>query len=349
MIDLVVVVTAAGLSFAGTRWVKRYAVNRSILDLPNHRSLHATPVPRGGGLAIAVTFIVGLLALVSFGRVPPTWVMALVGGGGAVALVGWMDDRRGVSRRARALVQVASALWALWWLGGLSTVSFGSVVLDIPFLLGGVLAAVGIVWWTNLFNFMDGIDGLAAGQTVTVAGAAGILMVLTGGAQPAATLALLLAGCAAGFLVLNWPPARIFMGDVGSGFLGFTFASLSIATENSGAFPILGWLVLSSVFFFDSTATLIRRALRGERWYEAHRSHAYQRLVSAGRSHRTVTSGVLGLNAALATVAFFLVVRGMPLLSIGLTLAIVGLPYLWVERRWPMPRPNLAEEDSAQP
>jgi Fuc2NAc and GlcNAc transferase len=327
---------AAAAALGLTSAVRQYALERSIIDVPNDRSLHEQPVPRGGGLAIVITFLAGLLVVTLVGAVPAAWTLALGGGGTAVAFIGWLDDRRGVSRRTRAFVHFAAAAWALWWLGGLPAVTFGTVEIQLP-VIGSLLAAVGIVWWINLYNFMDGIDGLAGGQAVTVAAAAGVLILLGGVGPDAAAPAFLLAGAAAGFLALNWSPARIFMGDVGSGFLGFAFATLAVATENAGALPLLVWLLLSGVFLFDSTVTLLRRALRGERWYEAHRTHAYQRLVAAGHSHATVTIGVLVINAVLVIAAYFVAREGNAAAAAAAAVALLGGIYLWIEHVEPMP------------
>jgi Fuc2NAc and GlcNAc transferase len=332
----VLFIAAAAASLFLTHLVRRFAVARSIVDVPNGRSLHATPVPRGGGLAVAATVLSGMVLLTVFGNLPVHWTIAVVGGGAPIALVGWLDDRQHVTRRlVRGLVHFAGAVWALWWLGGLPVLSLGSYSLALP-VVGTILAAIGIVWWTNLYNFMDGIDGLAGGQAVTVATAAGVLMLLTGADPVMALPAFLLAGAAAGFLVLNWSPARIFMGDVGSGFIGFVFATFAIATENAGALPLLFWVLLSGVFLFDSTVTLLRRVLRGEEWYHAHCVHAYQRLVLAGRSHAAVTSGILGVNVLLAVVVY-VASEGNVAAAAALVVALLAGLYLWVEHVQPMP------------
>jgi Fuc2NAc and GlcNAc transferase len=339
MMPFLLFIAAAGASLTMTHLVRRYAVARSIVDVPNGRSLHERPVPRGGGVAVAATVLSGMVLLTVFSDLPVTWTVAVVGGGTPIALVGWLDDRQWVTRRlVRGLVHFVGAAWALWWLGGLPVLSLGTIALAMP-VVGAVLAAIGIVWWTNLYNFMDGIDGLAGGQAVTVAGAAGLLMMLTGSDPMLALPAFLLAGAAAGFLVLNWSPARIFMGDVGSGFIGFVFATLAIATENAGALPLLVWVLLSGVFLFDSTVTLLRRVLRGEHWYHAHCVHAYQRLVTAGRSHAAVTTGVLLVNGVLAVVAYHVASEGHTAAASALAVALLTGLYLWIEHLQPMPAP----------
>jgi Fuc2NAc and GlcNAc transferase len=335
MIASGVVLAAVGISMVLTQAIRWYAVSRSIIDVPNARSLHEEPVPRGGGLAMVVTFLAGIVLLAGAGSVPVAMAVGIVGGGGVVALIGWFDDYGHVLRTTRVLTHVAAAAWALFWLGGLPSVSLGSVAFHLP-VVGTFLALVGVVWWINLYNFMDGIDGLAAGQAVSVAAAAWLLMLLTNAPASLSRAALLLAASAAGFLAVNWTPARIFMGDVGSGFLGFTFAILAIASENAGALPVVVWVLLSGVFVFDSTVTLLRRVMRREAWWEAHRSHAYQRLVSAGYSHVQVTCAVLAFNLIIATIVYIGVVYGMVIPAAVVVLVLLVLAYGWIEHVNPM-------------
>jgi Fuc2NAc and GlcNAc transferase len=252
-----------------------------------------------------------------------------------VAAIGWLDDHGGVRAWVRAAVHFAAAVWALYWLGGLPELRIGTGTVALG-LAGTLLAAFGIAWSTNLYNFMDGIDGLAGGEAVT-AGLAGGVLLLVAGERGIASVALALAAASAGFLAWNWAPARIFMGDVGSYFLGFTFAVLAVASERLDAVPLLAWVVLLGVFVFDATATLLRRARRGERWHHAHRSHAYQRAAVALRSHARVSGAVLALNGMLALLAAAGTLRPAWLLwTVGAGLLVLAAFYLAVERRWPM-------------
>ncbi len=324
---------ALAASWGLTGWVRRYALRKSMVDLPSARGSHSVPTPRGGGLAIAIAALGGITLAGALGWVPWPAAIALVGGGLLVAGIGWVDDRRDVSRSVRLTVHFAAAGWALWWLGGLPAVEtgFGSVFLGPA---GSAIALLGIAWATNCYNFMDGIDGLAGGEAVSV-GLLGALLLVTGGHADLAIVPLLIAAASAGFLSWNWPPARIFMGDVGSGLLGFLFGTLAVASERSGALPVLAWVVLLGVFAFDATATLLRRVLWGEVWYQAHRSHAYQRAVQSGWSHAQVTRTVLLLNLGLAALVgmgwWWPVVR----LPAGL-IALTGLAalFLSVRRIW---------------
>lgn len=305
------------------------------MDVPNERSAHVRPTPRGGGLAIALAFLAGGAASAAMGVVPPRVFAALAAGGTLVAAIGWADDRGHVPARWRALVHFLAAGGAVFALGGLHSVRLGPVELPLG-MAGAALATVGIVWSINLFNFMDGIDGIAAGESVSV-GVMGGLGLWAMGAERLAGLPLLIAAASAGFLLWNWSPAKIFMGDVGSGLLGFLFAAGAVASENARALPLVAWAVLAGVFIVDSTATLLRRVARGERWYDAHSSHAYQRAVRAGWPHGRVSGAVLAANAALG--ALVAVGYGAPRLwlaaMLGAAALLAGL-YLAVERMHPM-------------
>jgi len=315
--------------------VRAFAVKRSIFDIPNSRSSHARPTPRGGGAAIAVVLLAGTILLAAFGLLNHRVAVAIVGGGFSVAVVGWRDDRRGVPAALRAVVHLAGAIWAVVWLGGFPIARFGTTQITFG-KFGYVLAVVGIVWSINLFNFMDGIDGIAGVEALSV-GAVLAGMLASVNAEGLSMVALLPAGAAAGFLIWNWPPAKIFMGDVGSGLLGFVFAGLTVASENARAAPALIVPMLLGVFVFDATITLIRRATRAERVYVAHRAHAYQRAVQSGMSHAVVSTGVLAVNIVLAVLAWTVLQSPQFMLMSVLTeLLILSTIYCWIEWRRPM-------------
>ena len=277
-----------------THVTRRRALAHGQIDVPNHRSSHSVPTPRGGGLAIVVAATAGILLTGLAGPVSGRLLLAMLGGL-PIALIGFIDDRRSVSAAVRLAVHFCTAGFALALLGGAPPLQVGGVVMQWG-AVGAVLSALTIVWTINLFNFMDGIDGLAASEAIFVLGAAAVLAVLSG--HPSGLLApqLLLAAACLGFLVWNWPPARIFMGDVGSGYLGYALAVLAIASGRENPVAPLAWLTLGGVFFVDATLTLVRRAGRGERLGEAHRSHAYQWLARRWRSHRRATLAVAALN-----------------------------------------------------
>jgi Fuc2NAc and GlcNAc transferase len=339
MIERVVFICAAAiLSWLLASRVRLYALDR-LLDIPNERSSHSSPTPRGGGLAIAVTTIGGILVAAMWRWIGWDLAIALSGGGAMIAAVGWIDDHRDLPALTRFAVQFISATWAMYWLGGLNSlvVGFGEVHLGI---LGTVLGVVGVVWAINLYNFVDGIDGLAAGEAISTGVIGGLLLLMTGNTG-LAMVAFLIAAANAGFLPLNWAPAKLFMGDVGSGLLGYLFAVLAVASENVKAVPLLLWVLLLGAFVFDATVTLCRRIAHGERWYHAHHSHAYQRMVQAGRSHATVSSMILAINLVLAALAIVAWLRpALFIASMAAGALLLSIIYLSVERIRPMHAPS---------
>jgi Fuc2NAc and GlcNAc transferase len=290
-------ISATLMSLWLTGAVRTYALRRALLDIPNERSSHTMPTPRGGGLAIALTLAVGVAVLGLSGLLYKNVALALLGGGVLVAGIGWLDDHRHVAPQWRFLVHMIAAVWALHWLGDFSSLTVGTMTWQLGWF-GDLIAVVAIVWLTNLYNFMDGIDGIAAVEAVTV-GLGGAILLGWAGSPGLAMVAALLAASCAGFLRWNWSPAKIFMGDIGSGLLGYCFAIVALAAHNAEVLPATVWLLLLGVFVMDATFTLIRRVIRGERWYTAHRSHAYQRMVQLGYPHSRVSIGVAGLNLLL--------------------------------------------------
>ncbi|WP_287029147.1 MraY family glycosyltransferase [Pseudomonas sp. UBA6310] len=289
----------AGLSLALTWLLRRYALARSIIDIPNARSSHSVPTPRGGGVAIVVSFLLALPIFAAFGAVDLRSMWALLGAGVGIAVLGFLDDHGHIAARWRLLGHFAGAIWALFWLGGLPTLSFFGFTLDLG-LIGYALATVYLVWLLNLYNFMDGIDGIASVEAICVCLGGALLYGVQGFATPAepdlALPPLLLAAAVAGFLFWNFPPARIFMGDAGSGFLGLVLGILSLQAAWIAPQLLWSWLILLGVFIVDATWTLVRRLFRGDRVYEAHRSHAYQHASRRFGSHKPVTLAVLAIN-----------------------------------------------------
>jgi Fuc2NAc and GlcNAc transferase len=289
-------IIALALSASLTGILRRYALKRQILDVPNARSSHSTPTPRGGGAAIVAAFLVGLLTLMAVR--PAEWRLytALLIGGLLIAGVGWLDDRKNLSAKVRLLVHFAAVGISVAVLGGVPRLDFHLFMLPEG-LLVNVLGVVFLVWLINLYNFMDGIDGIAGSQAVFVGLFAGWMLWL-GQGRELAELAWLCAAASAGFLRWNWPRAQIFMGDVSSGFLGFVFGILMLVSVQRGAMTVLPWLILLGVFLTDTTFTLLRRLLRGQRWYAAHRQHAYQHAAIGLKGHLPVTLAVIAINLA---------------------------------------------------
>lgn len=308
---------------------------RGILDLPNDRSSHATPTPRGGGLAIAGVLLAGIALGALIGWVRPAVALGIGGGGAAVAVVGWLDDRDGLRARTRALAHAGAAVWALAWLDGYPVVQLGLERYHLG-TAGFVLGTVGIVWGINFFNFMDGIDGIAASQSLVV-GLVGGLLLHAGGAPGLALVAVLTAGAAAGFLRWNWAPARVFMGDVGSTTLGFVLSTLGVAAANEGAVPMLAWGTLLGVFVFDATVTVLRRVVQGHPFWQPHREFGFHRAVRAGLSHAQVSGRVVLLTALLgALAALGSTMPRLMLAAAAAGLVLLGGLYLALESRVPM-------------
>ncbi len=283
----IAVVAASAVVSAGlVRAVRDFANRRSLLDHPNERSSHATPKPRLGGIGVVTPVLAAGVGAIVLGKAAPSLALPLAATAG-VALLGLADDVRPLPVRLRFGVQVA--------LAALVVASAWDRLPAAAGLLGGVLprpaiaaaAVLWIVWLTNLYNFMDGIDGLAGGQALIAS--LGLAAGATGaGAGMAAALLVAVAGSSLGFLLFNFPPSSIFMGDVGSTALGFLFGCLPLLPD-AHAIPVETVALALSLFLLDATTSLLRRMARGERWHTPHRTHLYQRPVVAGISHRAVT------------------------------------------------------------
>ncbi|ODT33266.1 MAG: glycosyl transferase [Lautropia sp. SCN 70-15] len=318
-----------------TGLVRRYALARSILDVPNARSSHTAPTPRGGGVAIVLATLAALPVLAAAGSLPWAALWALWGAGGFVALVGFLDDHGHIAARWRLLAHFAAAAWALAWLGGAPPLLVFGVSFDLGWL-GVLLAAVYLVWLLNLYNFMDGIDGIASVEAIAVGVGGALLYALIG--HPGLAMApLALAAAAGGFLLWNFPPARIFMGDAGSGFLGIVLGVLSLQAAWQAPQLLWSWAILLGVFVVDATLTLLRRLLRGEKVYEAHRSHAYQHASRRYGRHLPVTLAVAAIDLFwLLPIALWVGSGGLDGL-LGVTIAYVPLLALAVKFRAGMP------------
>ncbi|MHC2147798.1 MraY family glycosyltransferase [Pseudomonas sp. 210_17 TE3656] len=281
------------ISFVLTAVLRRYALANSLMDIPNARSSHSQATPRGGGVAIVIAFLLalGVLWIEDASR---SMYAGAIGAGALIALIGFMDDHGHIAARWRLLGHFLAAAWVLFWIGGLPPISFWGTPIDLGWL-GHFLALFYLVWMLNLYNFMDGIDGIASVEAICACLGGALLYWLTGNGE-LAWAPILLACAVAGFLFWNFPPARIFMGDAGSGFLGIILGVLSLQAAWVDASLLWGWLILMGVFVVDATFTLIRRLLRGDKVYEAHRSHAYQFASRRYGRHLPVTLAVGGIN-----------------------------------------------------
>jgi UDP-N-acetylmuramyl pentapeptide phosphotransferase/UDP-N-acetylglucosamine-1-phosphate transferase len=300
------------MAFALSAWLTRRFSNPDsivyILDHPNERSLHDRPTPRGGGIAILVAIMAcgAALAVSSFDR----RLLAVASGMLVVAIVALLDDRYSVPPLYRLMAQTAAALIILY--GGFFMEEFGipGAAWHWPYAVGMGLSALFIVWMVNLYNFMDGMDGFAGGMAISGFGTFAILGWMADH-ELFASVGLIVASASAGFLVFNFPPARIFMGDIGSSTLGLLAAALSLWGVKDGVFPFWIAILVFSPFIMDATVTLLRRLLRREKIWQAHKTHYYQKLVQAGWGHRKtalteyaimIGCGVTALSSQHATV-----------------------------------------------
>ncbi len=289
------VMTAFAIAVITTGLMRGYALRKNLIDVPNVRSSHVSPTPRGGGVAIVTAFFASILLLTSLGLIDSAISRSLFIGGGAMALVGFLDDCWHLRASVRFAVHLAAAILVVIMLGGVPESALANWGLHGVWI-GSLIALLTLVWVTNLFNFMDGIDGIAGSEAVFVSGAGALLNWYHGGAPGLTAAMLCLAAASLGFLRWNWPPARIFMGDVGSGFVGFTLVVLALAANQRGTVPFEVWGILGGFFLVDATITLLRRIVRGDRWFEAHRMHAYQWLARRWKAHLPVTLSVSVLN-----------------------------------------------------
>lgn len=286
----------ACLSFCLTGLIRQYALKRQLIDVPNSRSSHSVPTPRGGGVAIVISFLISLPILLYFNLLSLKELLCFTTAGVIVAAIGFLDDHGHIAARWRLLAHFLAAGIGLYFLGGFPPIEIFGFELALGWL-GNILAIVYLVWMLNLYNFMDGIDGIAGIEATTIC-VGGLFLYLIAGfggfSEQFAVISLSLATL--GFLIWNFPPAKIFMGDAGSGFIGLILGLFSVAAAHVDQSLFWGWIILLGVFIVDATVTLTRRAITGCAVYEAHRSHAYQYLSRKIKSHKKVSIGVGLIN-----------------------------------------------------
>lgn len=312
-----------------TYFVRVWVIRVSVMDIPNERSSHSVPTPRGGGIAIAIVWFLAISFLFARKEIDKNLFLGLLCGL-PISAIGFIDDLISITPRMRLFVQVCSALLAVFFLGGVNAIDLGFTTIAIPYLFS-LLAVVGIVWLTNLFNFLDGIDGYISTSTIFIALVAALLL--------GCSHMLLLAVITLGFLIWNWQPAKIFMGDVGSTLLGFTIGVFVIYYQNVGAVSIIIWLMLTSLCWFDASLTLYRRWRNGEELSKAHRKHSYQRLVQFGFSHQMTV--LLSLVVSLFVLVLVWLAIKFPdfyLLFLVLNCVYLYLIVRMVDRRLPFPK-----------
>lgn len=269
-----------------TKWLIAFAKKHNLLNYPNERSLHSVPMPCIGGVAIVITWFVGLIVFFCCGWVDRSLFYAFLCGL-PIAIVSLIDDLKEVKPIIRLSVHFVATVVALYFLGGIRALISFDIGFDYQFLVYP-LAILGMMWFINLFNFMDGADGYASVEAISIS-----LMLYI---YSSSSILLLFIFVVAGFLYWNWPKAKIFMGDTGSTQMGFVLIVLGIYFHNHINFSILNWIMLAAPFWFDATFTLYRRWRNHEKLSLPHKKHAFQRFVLAGYSHKTLCLGLIALN-----------------------------------------------------
>ena len=297
----------------------------SKMDIPNERSSHITPTPRGGGIAFVTTSLIGFLLLLLNDALNATELFALCCAGSIVAIAGHLDDRQKISgATVRLVLHAISAVILIVGVGIPSELAIFERTVNTG-IVGSILGVVYLVWLLNLFNFMDGTDGIAASEAIFVALAGAFLNYHALSDANHSAAAVVLAASTFGFILYNWSPAKIFMGDVGSGYLGIVVGGLSLIAANQDPELLWVWIILLAVFVSDATVTLIRRLLRKQKPHVAHRSHAYQHLAIRLNSHAKVALLVLAVNIAWLLPIAFLVADKQLAGTTGVIIAYVPL------------------------
>lgn len=328
---ILLLLIAAIVSAVMTGLLRRYALASNLIDKPNERSSHTIPTPRGGGLAIVLTFLSLLPFLVMSDDNSERLLWALFGAGSLVALTGFIDDHGHIPAHWRLCLHFFAAAWALAWLGGIPPIVVLSQSIELAWF-GHLLGLLYLVWLLNLYNFMDGINGIAGIEAVTVCLGGAVIFTLSPGENliwMAPTL--LLAVSVSGFLIWNFPVARIFMGDAGSGFVGIVLGTISIQATATNPELLWAWLILLGAFVVDSTVTLIRRIRRGEKFYQAHRSHAYQYAARKYGGHVRVSVAFGLINLVWLLPIAILVARAWLDGLVGLVIAYLPLIFLAIK------------------
>lgn len=326
MTIILTIISLGLLSFGLTYLIRKIALHKKIFDIPNERSLHSVPTPKGGGLAIVISWYIGLSIFYYLNIIEKDLYFALLSGF-ILMLISFIDDLMNIKPWIRLVVHFITSIIAFYFLNGLRPFIIPELDLHNFYFLYPIVI-LGMVWFINLFNFMDGVDGFASLEAIIISL---VIFIFSGN-----IVHLLLLACIAGFLVWNWPKAKIFMGDVGSTQLGFVLIVLGIYFHNTLEFSILNWMMLSSPFWFDATFTLYRRWRNKEKLSQAHRKHAYQRIVQAGFSHQKVNMYLILINTLI--LLMILLYREVTFLKIPLFVLSLVLYYAitrYVDKRIP--------------
>ncbi|MBV1911898.1 MAG: glycosyltransferase family 4 protein [Kangiellaceae bacterium] len=295
MTFIVLALLSLVMSLILTKCLQIYTLKKNIIDVPNKRSSHSVPTPRGGGMSIVITFIIGILACFVLEFITAEFTLLIVGAGLITAVIGFMDDHSHVKAGVRLMCHFISSILVVYAVNGLPALTVFEMSIEFQYL-GWLIAVLASVWILNLFNFMDGIDGIAGVEAVSSTIVMGAICHYFFSAPNVALLHFLLGLSSLGFLFFNFPPAKIFMGDAGSGFLGLMLAMLLLLSSHISEPLFWCWLIMLGVFIVDATFTLLRRMINGFKLHEAHCSHAYQFASRKYGGHLPVTLAVLLIN-----------------------------------------------------
>jgi Fuc2NAc and GlcNAc transferase len=311
-----------------TKLYRLFAINKEIISNPNTRSLHSQFKPSGGGIVFSLICVILVVVLGCFGILSFEMIMVFGLGALCAALFGFFDDIYDINAFIKLVIQIILSIWILVWFD----VNELTILGWLPFWAASILCCFLLVWMINLYNFMDGIDGMAASGTIFACFALILTLLISNGFSSIVLIFSLLLFSCLGFLIYNWPPASIFMGDSGSIFLGYFFGALIIISQINGDISFWTWVIVFSYFFGDAHVTIIMRIILSNKWYKPHRSHAYQNLARILNSHLKVTTGVQLYNVFyILPLAIFSVI--FPLWDIYFSILAI-LPVIFLSRRY---------------
>lgn len=317
------------LAFGFTYFMRAYALKKNIIDNPNERSSHSVPTPRGGGVAVVCSYLLALAILMYSQQLTLHIGFTLIAAGFVIALLGFLDDHGHINSMLRLVIHFLVAIGVVISLDGFSEVAvFNGLQLGF---ITNIIAVLFLVWLLNLYNFMDGINGIASVEAITTVVSMALLYLLLHTSLNSDIL-WLLAACVFGFLLWNFPKAKIFMGDACSGFLGLTLGILALIALKENLALFCAWIICLGVFVVDATYTLIKRVLNGYKMYDAHRSHSYQILSRRWGSHTPVTLIVAAINLFwLFPIAYMTVIQQWAYPELAVLIAYLPLVLLAIK------------------